>query len=41
MPRYDKRMVTMLGYYVTRKWVTTKNDKLMSFGTWIDREGRF
>lgn len=41
MHRYDKKIVTMLGYYVTRKWVTTKNDKLMSFGTWVDRAGDF
>lgn len=41
MARFEKNTVTMLGYYVTRKWVTTKNNKLMSFGTWIDREGNF
>lgn len=41
MPRFEGNMVTMLGYYVTRKWVTTKNNKLMSFGTWVDREGNF
>ena len=41
MARFEKNTVTMLGYYVTRKWVTTKNNKLMSFGTWVDREGNF
>ena len=41
MTPYHRRTVTMLGYYVTRKWVSTKNNKLMSFGTWVDREGRF
>jgi len=33
--------VSMLGYYVTRKPVTTSNGKLMSFGTWIDEEGKY
>jgi DNA polymerase-3 subunit alpha len=27
--------VSLLGYYVTRKPVTTVNGKLMSFGTWL------
>ena len=31
----------MLGYYVTRKNVTTVNKKLMNFGTFLDHEGRF
>lgn len=31
--------VYMLGYYVTRKPVTTSNGKLMSFGTWLDESG--
>jgi len=35
------RRVAMLGYYVTRKPVTTANGKLMSFGTWLDEEGRY
>jgi DNA polymerase-3 subunit alpha len=33
--------VSMLGYYVTRKPVTTANGKLMSFGTWIDEKGKY
>ncbi|MDQ3017621.1 MAG: DNA polymerase III subunit alpha, partial [Bacteroidota bacterium] len=33
--------VAMLGYYVTRKPVTTSNGKLMSFGTWLDEEGKY
>ena len=33
--------VSMLGYYVTRKPVTTSNGKLMSFGTWLDEEGKY
>lgn len=35
------RKVDMLGYYVTRKPVTTVNGKLMSFGTWLDEKGHF
>jgi len=35
------QQVSMLGYYVTRKPVTTVNGKLMSFGTWLDEEGRY
>lgn len=35
------RRVSMLGYYVTRKPVTTANGKLMSFGTWLDEQGRY
>jgi DNA-directed DNA polymerase III PolC len=41
MLEYDGRTVRMLGYYVTRKQVTTVNKKHMSFGTWLDKEGRF
>ena len=33
--------VSMIGYYVTRKNVTTVNGKLMNFGTWLDSEGQF
>ena len=35
------RRVSMLGYYVTRKPVTTANGKLMSFGTWLDEGGKY
>jgi len=35
------RRVSMLGYYVTRKPVTTSNGKLMSFGTWLDESGKY
>ena len=35
------RRASMLGYYVTRKPVTTSNGKLMSFGTWLDEQGRY
>lgn len=41
MLAHDGRTVRMLGYYVTRKQVTTVNKKHMSFGTWLDKEGRF
>ncbi len=35
------KKVSMIGYYVTQKPVTTSNRKLMAFGTWIDEQGRF
>ena len=35
------RKVTMLGYFVTRKYVRTIHDKLMNFGTFIDIRGHF
>jgi DNA-directed DNA polymerase III PolC len=35
------KRVAMLGYYVTRKPVTTVTGKLMSFGTWLDESGRY
>lgn len=41
MKKYNKKTVRMLGYFVTRKNVTTVNRKLMNFGTWLDREGQF
>ena len=41
MKTYMHKRVRMIGYFVTRKNVTTVNRKLMNFGTWIDSEGRF
>ncbi|MEZ4896286.1 MAG: DNA polymerase III subunit alpha [Saprospiraceae bacterium] len=41
MAAHIGREVSMVGYYVTRKNVTTVNGKLMNFGTWLDREGHF
>jgi len=41
MPAAMGRVVVMVGYYVTRKQVTTVNRKHMSFGTWIDVEGKY
>jgi hypothetical protein len=35
------KKVRMVGYYVTRKNVTTVNRRLMNFGTWLDIEGYF
>ncbi len=35
------RRVRMVGYFVTRKNVTTVSRKLMNFGTWLDCEGKF
>lgn len=35
------KVVNMVGYYVTRKNVTTVNKKLMNFGTWVDVQGHF
>ena len=35
------KAVTMLGYYIARKYVTTSTKKLMYFGTWVDRQGHF
>lgn len=37
----EGHFVTMLGYYICRKHVTTVNGKHMNFGTWIDRGGEF
>ncbi|MEL6987453.1 MAG: DNA polymerase III subunit alpha, partial [Bacteroidota bacterium] len=41
MKAHFGKTVNMLGYYVTRKHVTTVNRKHMSFGTWLDQEGKF
>ncbi len=38
---YLGKSVRMLGYFVTRKNVTTVNRRLMNFGTWIDADGKF
>ncbi|MDB4438992.1 DNA polymerase III subunit alpha [bacterium] len=35
------KIVRVVGYFVTRKNVTTVNRKLMNFGTWIDNDGQF
>jgi len=41
MNKYLGRTLQMVGYYVNRKHVTTVNRKHMSFGTWLDLEGKF
>lgn len=41
MPKHKNKMVTMLGYMVTRKQTRTSNNKNMSFGTFIDQAGDF
>ena len=41
MKKYIGRTLNLVGYYVTRKNVTTVNKKLMNFGTWIDASGHF
>ncbi len=38
---YKGQMIKILGYYVCKKEVRTVNQKMMAFGTWIDRKGHF
>lgn len=35
------KIVVMIGYYITRKYVRTVKDELMNFGTFIDHRGKF
>lgn len=39
--KYVGITIRILGNFVTSKWVGTSNNKVMSFGTWFDREGNF
>ena len=41
MGRNVGKVVTMAGYYITRKYVRTVKDELMNFGTFIDSNGKF
>ena len=41
MPQNIGKTVQMAGYFVTRKYVRTVNKKIMNFGTFINREGKF
>ena len=41
LSKYIGQQVKMVGYFVTRKEVWTKTNKLMNFMTWLDDEGRF
>lgn len=38
---HENDHIQILGYFITRKTVTTKQGLPMAFGTWIDREGQF
>ena len=38
-PVFKGKVVDVLGYLITTKYVTTKNRELMYFGTFIDKEG--
>lgn len=39
--KYNTGKISIIGYYVTRKHVTTVHGKHMNFGTWIDKKGEF
>ena len=41
LKKYKGRIIEIVGYFVTKKPVRTSNKKLMNFGTWLDREGRY
>ena len=41
MPEALGKIVVMIGYYVHRKNVVSSNNKLMYFGTFLDKEGYF
>jgi DNA polymerase-3 subunit alpha len=41
LARYAGQQVKMVGYFVTRREVWTKHNKLMNFMTWLDDEGNF
>jgi len=41
MPYKKGKTIEILGYFVTRKYVRTVHKKLMNFGTFVDREGKF
>jgi len=41
MPGNIGKIIEILGYFVTRKYVRTVHKKLMNFGTFVDREGKF
>lgn len=38
---YINKQVQILGYYVCKKDVRTKNQKVMNFGTWLDPKGQY
>ena len=41
LPQYLGKILWIQGYYVCRKKVRTVKNTLMSFGTWLDKEGHF
>lgn len=41
LPSYLGKNIDIIGYFITRKYVRTAHKKLMNFGTFIDREGKF
>lgn len=41
LKKFKGQTICMVGYYVTRKPVTTTGGKLMAFGTWIDDKGHY
>jgi DNA polymerase-3 subunit alpha len=41
LAQFVGKQVKMVGYFVTRKEVWTKTNKLMNFMTWLDDEGNF
>lgn len=41
LSQYPGKNVQLLGYFVTKKHVTTVKKENMNFGTWLDEEGSF
>ena len=41
LKNHTGKIIEILGYFVTRKPVRTIKKEMMSFGTWIDREGLY
>ena len=39
MVKYEGKTMQIVGYYVTKKDVTTPTNEHMNFATWIDRQG--
>ncbi len=40
-PRFKRREIQVLGYFVTRKDLRTRQGKAMAFGTWLDPNGDY
>ncbi len=41
LSQFSNKKIKIVGYYVCKKPVWTSNGKWMSFGTWVDSEGRY